>query len=146
MGIHIYTDGSCDHHDDRRPGGWAFIIIIGGEEYPGDGNSLRTTNNQMELDAILEAMWEIEKLNIDENEKITIHSDSKWAIKCLTKKWNCTKDKSSGHVQWLLDIWTKISHRQVVFNKVPAHDNNVMNNRVNDMAVDNMEWARANLR
>ena len=146
MTIKIWTDGSCDHHDDRRPGGWAFIILRGALEIPGDGGCSRTTSNQMELNAILEAMWKVEEIKINEDEEIIIYTDSQWSINCLTKKWNCTKDETSGHVQWLYDIWSKISHRQIKFEKVPAHKNNVMNNRVNDMAIKKMEWARSNLR
>lgn len=149
MEINIWTDGSCDHHDDRRPGGWAFIVIIEGEEYPGDGGTLRTTNNQMELNAILEAMWEVEKLNIDEKEKLIFHVDSQWSINCLTKEWNCvTRDKKTGkmggHVQWLHDIWSKISHRPVEF--VKEDESAVLFKRVDKMAKAQMEWARANLR
>ena len=149
MTIHVYTDGSCDHHDDRRPGGWAFIIIIDDEECSGDGGTLKTTNNQMELNAILEAMWKVEELKIHKEKEIIFHVDSQWSINCLTKEWNCvTRDKKTGkmggHVQWLYDIWSKISHRPVKF--VKEDESAVLFKRVDKMAKAQMERVRANLR
>lgn len=149
MTVQIWTDGSCDHHDERRPGGWAFIIKMDDEEYPGDGGCLRTTNNQMELNAILEAMWEVEKIGVKEDVEIHFHVDSQWSINCLLKTWNCiTKDKKTGkvggHVQWLYDIWSKISHRPVIFFK--DSEDSAMFRRVDKMAKAKMEWARSNLR
>ena len=149
MTIHIWTDGSCDNHDDRRPGGWAFIIQRGVIETPGKDGCLRTTNNQMELNAILEAMWKVEELKISEDEEIVFHVDSEWSILCLTKAWNCiTRDKKTGkvggHVQWLYDIWSKISHRPVKF--VKEDESEAMFSRVDKMAKSKMEWARSNLR
>jgi ribonuclease HI len=149
--LYVWTDGSCDHHDDRRPGGWAFIIQYAGNEFIGSDGCLRTTNNQMELNAILEALWKIEGLNISEKERIVFHTDSNWSIQCLTKAWNCiSRDKKTGkiggHVQWLYDIWSKTSHRLVEFKKVSGHSNDVMNNRVDKMSFAKMQWAKENLR
>jgi len=151
--IYIYTDGSCDHHDERRPGGWAYIIVDSknGIELSDSNGCLRTTNNQMELNAILEAMWKIEELKLNESVKIIFHTDSNWSIKCLTKEWNCISvdkktGKIGGHVQWLYDIWSKIAHRPVEFKKVAGHSSNIMNNKVDKMALAKMEWARAKLR
>jgi len=150
--IKIWTDGSCDHHDEVCPGGWAYLIIDeDGNEYEGADGCLRTTNNQMELNAILESLWGLGELEV-KNEEIIIYPDSEWSIKCLTREYNCTRKqkktgKVGGHVAWLNAIWAKMGEYKLIrFVRVPAHTDNVNNNRVNDLAVEKMKWARATRR
>ena len=152
MTVLIFTDGSCDHYDDRRPGGWAFIILHKNKEYSNANGCLRTTNNQQELNAILEALWELNVLELNEDEWVILCTDSEWSLKCLTREYDCTKKqkktgKVGGHVAWLDAIWAKMSdYKKFEYMKVPAHACNVMNKRVDAMSLEKMEWARANLR
>lgn len=52
--ITIYTDGGCS--GNPGPGGWAFVLIADGEETEGSGGEANTTNNRMELKAVISAL------------------------------------------------------------------------------------------
>lgn len=150
--VYCWTDGSCDVHSVLRPGGWAYLIIDQNNEIEDSGGSLRTTSNQMELNAILELLWGLNGLEDIKEREVIIYSDSEWSIKCLIREYNCTKKqkktgKVGGHVAWLNAIWAKMGEYELVrFVWIPAHADNVNNNRMNDLAIEKMEWARANLR
>jgi len=155
--IHIWTDGSCDHHDDRRPGGWAFDIYytdINGEMRVKSNNddnnfALRTTNNQMELMAILQSLHAVKSIARDQLEypRIIIHTDSDWAINCLTNPdWDCKKDPTRGHVMYLEEIEWASGKLYIKYVKVPGHAGIEENEIVNDRAQEAMEKARTRLR
>jgi ribonuclease HI len=57
--IEIYTDGGCS--GNPGPGGWAFVLRRGGEETARSGGEKNTTNNRMELTAVIEALGEAER-------------------------------------------------------------------------------------
>lgn len=81
----IYTDGSCDNIETGI-GGWAYVILDEDEEIykEGSGNMLNTTNNQMELTAICNALIECPF-----ESKIVLFSDSKYSIGVLSNNnWN----------------------------------------------------------
>ena len=60
-GVIIYTDGGCS--GNPGPGGWAYVIRLpAGEEILGSGGESNTTNNRMELRAVIAALSEIERL------------------------------------------------------------------------------------
>lgn len=74
--IKIYTDGACK--GNPGPGGWAFVVPKSKffEEYEEYGSSEYTTNNEMELTAIVRGLKYLQKQEISEVESIVIHSDS----------------------------------------------------------------------
>ena len=88
--IDIYTDGSCLNNGAMDSiGAWAFTSSDGAERY---GVETNTTNNRMELQAIIEAMRYADGLG----EEVTIHSDSNICVHCGNKEW---KRKAN------LDLW-----------------------------------------
>lgn len=86
--MEIYTDGSC-HPNPGGPGGWAFVRSDGYERI---GHAPSTTNNRMELIAILEAMR-----SLPNGAEAVILSDSKYAVNGLTK-W---------HAKWKRNNWKR---------------------------------------
>jgi ribonuclease HI len=81
--MEIYTDGGCI----ENPGGigaWAFVAIDGGQVHRASGAELETTNNRMELRAVIEAMlW----ANKTDNFSIRVSTDSDLTVKCGNGKW-----------------------------------------------------------
>jgi ribonuclease HI len=123
--IKIYTDGSCLSNPGGA-GGWACCIIEDDKEYyycDGDPN---TTNNRMELKAIIEGLS-----CIKENKKCIIYSDSKLTINCATSKWS----KKSN-----LDLWEeyeKVSkNKDITLEWVKAHSGNYYNEKVDKLAYE----------
>jgi len=139
--IEVWTDGSCDHHDTRRPGGWAYVIkcpMSDGEEkeLTLSGNSLNTTNNQMELMAILQAIKTIKRLKDDYGKHVTLYSDSEWSVRCLTGVYNCYKDPSAGHVMFLKEIKWTTGSLIIDYQHIRAHSGILENELVNTLAVN----------
>lgn len=80
--VFIYTDGSCDFSTGR--GAWAFVVMTRAHEiiYEKTGTCSHTTNNRMELTAILRALSFCHR-ELTGN-KVTIYSDSQYCIKAIT--------------------------------------------------------------
>lgn len=90
MKYDVYTDGSC--LGNPGPGGWSVVIHTeDGELTTISGHEDSTTNNRMELTAVIEALKE---LPLDAN--VTIHSDSQYVVYTITKGWKKNKN---------LDLW-----------------------------------------
>ena len=123
--IEIYTDGSC-LKNPNGPGGWAFIFIEeDGTIFSLSDNDKSTTNNRMELTAVIESI----KFIKDSSKEYKIYSDSQLTINCATGKWKRKKN---------LDLWEKfdieIKGKNVVFEWVKAHNGNHYNEIVDKFA------------
>ncbi len=78
--IDIYTDGACS--GNPGPGGWGSILRYNGVEKELSGSQKETTNNRMELTAVIEALKALK-----EPCEATIYTDSKYVCDAITKKW-----------------------------------------------------------
>lgn len=96
MPVHIYTDGSC--LGNPGPGGWAFLIHGPKGVIRHQGGETHTTNNRMELTAVIEALTTLSKHHPQEND-LKLFSDSSWVINTLTQNWKRKKN---------LDLWEKL--------------------------------------
>lgn len=89
--IQIYTDGGCSGNQfDLNIGGWGAILQYGEHEKELYGGSKNTTNNKMELQAVIEAL----KLIKNKNVIIEIFSDSSYVVECFLKKWYINWEKN----------------------------------------------------
>ena len=89
--VYIYTDGSCKCNPG--PGGWCAILVYNGVEKVISGGASKTTNNRMELTAIIEALRALK-----EQCRVTLTSDSKYALDALQNGWA---------VSWRAKGWRK---------------------------------------
>lgn len=123
MDITIYTDGSCSPNPGK--GGWGYVILPGGqvieEMYGGEEKS---TNNIMEMIAVLEALKSINRFK-----KITIYSDSQYVINCAQKLW---KRKMN------IELWEKFDElskdKTITWNWVKGHAGDKYNEIVDKLA------------
>ena len=126
----IYTDGSC--LNNPGPGGWGFILI--GDEYDDEvsGGEKYTTNNRMELTAVIEA---IKYVKTDRH--VDIYSDSQYVVKGITEWVNSWVKKNWKKVK-NVDLWKELyclnSKHDISWNWVKAHSTNEYNNRVDVIA------------
>ena len=105
--ITIYTDGGC--HGNPGPGAWAFIMLENGQEYSRSGAEENTTNNRMELAAVIEALTEQIKRYPDEK-KAALYTDSQyvkkgineWIINWKKNGWRTAARKPVKNK----DLWT----------------------------------------
>ena len=78
--VEIYTDGACS--GNPGPGGWGAILVYAGHEKELSGGERETTNNRMELTAVIEALSALR-----EPCEVTLTSDSKYVIDALVQGW-----------------------------------------------------------
>ena len=78
--VEIYTDGACS--GNPGPGGWGAVLVYGGHEKELCGGEAETTNNRMELTAVIEALSALR-----EPCEVTLTSDSKYVVDALTLGW-----------------------------------------------------------
>ncbi|MDA1216454.1 MAG: ribonuclease HI, partial [Chloroflexi bacterium] len=78
--VDVYTDGSCS--GNPGPGGWGAVVLKDGKPQRISGHDPHTTNNRMELTAAIKALEAVSK-----GTPITVHSDSEYLIKTMTKGW-----------------------------------------------------------
>ena len=96
--VYIYTDGSCKCNPG--PGGWCAILVYNGVEKVISGGATETTNNRMELTAIIEALRALK-----ERCRVTLTSDSKYALDALQNGWA---------VSWRAKGWRKADKSQAL--------------------------------
>lgn len=134
--IEIYTDGACSGNPGM--GGWAAILIYGSNIKEISGFEKETTNNQMELKAVIEALKQL-KYQSD----VTIHSDSAYVVNAFTQGWlenwqNSGWRTSGKKPVQNKDLWLQLlsllQTHKVKFRKVQGHSNNLYNNKCDSLA------------
>ena len=136
----IYTDGACLGNPGK--GGWAAIIIEPTGEKEIVGCERSTTNNRMELKAVIEALKEIEA-----NSQISLFSDSKYVIDGVTKwiknwkinDWKTTNKKEIKNLDLWMDLDKLTSKFKITWNWVKAHSTDEYNNKVDRLARNEAE-------
>ena len=78
--VEIYTDGSCKKNPG--PGGWGAVLVYQGKELELSGGQADTTNNRMELTAVIEALKRLR-----EPCQVTLTTDSKYVSDGISKGW-----------------------------------------------------------
>ena len=136
MSIKVYTDGACK--GNPGPGGWGVYIMFNNEEKDLYGGNPETTNNQMEMQAALEAL----KYLKDKDEAIKLYTDSNylrqgitdWIHKWKLNNWRTAAKKPVAN----RDLWIEISDlnekMNVEWNWVKGHAGDPGNERADQLA------------
>lgn len=134
----LYTDGACS--GNPGPGGWGALLIWNGQEKALSGGHPDSTNNRMEMQAVIEGLKALNKKC-----HVRVHSDSALIINAFTKGWiqNWQKkgwkkvDKKPVENR---ELWEEmiqyVNQHQVSWIKVKGHSDNELNNRVDQLAVE----------
>lgn len=134
--VEIYTDGSCKKNPG--PGGWAAILVYGAAEKELCGGEADTTNNRMELTAVIRALEALK-----EKCRVTLTTDSKYVSDGITKGWAASwkargwkkADKSTALNP---DLWGKLLDlcelHEVKFVWVKGHAGHPYNGRCDTLA------------
>ena len=131
--VAIYTDGACS--GNPGPGGWGAILEYNGHERTLSGGAPETTNNRMELTAVIEALKKLKEPCV-----VELYSDSKYVIDALEKGWKKRGwIKSDKKPALNVDLWETLlpllQTHQVHYHWVKGHSTNSRNNRCDQMAV-----------
>ena len=123
--ISIYTDGSCLGNTTGSPGGWAAILVHPKKELVLQGCDCSTTNNRMELTAVIEA---IAKLNKPCN--VTVYTDSTYVI---AGYHSANPKKNLDLIQSLYAV-VENGHHTLNFQHIYGHTGNAYNERCDRIA------------
>jgi ribonuclease HI len=134
--VTIYTDGACS--GNPGPGGWGAVLFYGQHKKEISGGAPATTNNRMEIQAVIEA------LNLlKEPCKATVYSDSAYVVNCFQQNWirgwlkNGWKNSKGQPVEnqdlWQ-SLWSLMQKHKVSYVKVKGHSDNEWNNRCDELA------------
>ena len=144
MRVRIYTDGACS--ENPGPGGWAAIFNTENKCFTISGNEIETTNNRMELMAVIEAYKKIAKAKL--NNEFEIFSDSAYVVNAVNNNWiyiwqrNNWKTTKGDDVK-NKDLWIefyKIKNEVcskgicVTMTKIKGHAGNTFNEMVDKLA------------
>lgn len=134
--VEIYTDGACS--GNPGPGGWGAILFYGGHRKEMSGGTSPTTNNRMELTAVIEALSILK-----EPCNVKVYSDSAYIVNCFQQNWtrgwirNGWKN-SKGQPVENQDLWKRLLQlmetHKVEYIKVKGHADNEFNNRCDELA------------
>lgn len=135
--IEIYTDGACSGNPGK--GGWGAVLVYNGIEKELSGGELETTNNRMELTAVIEALSKLK-----EPCEVKLTTDSKYVCDAINKGWlnswkNNNWKKADKKPALNVDLWQKLlplleTHR-VEFCWVKGHNGHPYNERCDSLAV-----------
>ncbi len=134
--IEIYTDGACSGNPGK--GGWAAILMYNGVEKIISGGALETTNNRMELTAIIEGLKALKYPC-----EVTIYSDSAYSVEPFLQNWIEGWQKNNWKKRFNVDLWLELLEvmkpHNVKFVKVKGHSDNENNNRCDKIAREEIE-------
>ena len=135
--VTIYTDGACS--GNPGPGGWGAILMYGQHRRELSGGEANTTNNRMELTAVIQALSLLKEPCI-----VDLWSDSKYVIDGLEKGWargwkEKKKKKADKKPALNPDLWEQLlaltDVHSLRYHWVKGHAENAFNNRCDELAV-----------
>ncbi len=142
--VTIYTDGACS--GNPGPGGWGAILMYNGNKKELSGGNKDTTNNIMEITAVLEALKAL-KFPCE----VDLYSDSAYVVNCFNQGWiyNWLKKgwkTASGEPVKNRELWEELYNltktHKVTFHKVKGHADNEFNNRCDELARNAIDSVR----
>ena len=135
--IEIYTDGACSGNPGK--GGWGAVLVYKDKEKEISGGEAQTTNNRMELTAVIEALAALK-----EPCEVTLTTDSKYVCDAINKGWvfswkNNNWKKADKKPALNVDLWEKLlsllEEHKVEFVWVKGHNGHKYNERCDALAV-----------
>lgn len=135
--VEIFTDGACS--GNPGPGGWGAVLRYNGREKELSGGEINTTNNRMELTAVIEALG-----CLKEPCSVTLTTDSKYVAGAISKGWAVSWQKNGWRKAdkkpaLNSDLWEKLLNllktHDVTINWVKGHAGHPENERCDALAV-----------
>lgn len=128
--INLYTDGACSGNPGH--GGWCSILVYNGTEKEISGSEAWTTNNQMELKSVIEALKMLNRPC-----GISLYSDSQYVVKSINEwlpGWVKTNFKGKKNVDMWREYLELTKKHKITAIHVKAHNGDYYNERCDKVA------------
>ncbi|MCF7822215.1 MAG: ribonuclease HI [Mariprofundaceae bacterium] len=133
--VHAFTDGACS--GNPGPGGWGVLLRMGAHEKELSGGEPATTNQQMELQAAIEALKAL-----NQRCNITIHSDSKYVVQGMSewihnwkkKGWKTAGKKPVSNLERWQELDALAAKHQVTWQWIKGHAGHPENEHADELA------------
>lgn len=140
MVIYLYTDGAAK--GNPGPGGYGIVLEAGKHRKEISEGFRRTTNNRMELLAVIEGLKALKK----EGMTVEVVSDSKYVVDAINKGWLRSWIKKGFKGKKNVDLWKQLipllQKHQVGFHWVKGHNDHPQNERCDRLAVEASEGSK----
>ena len=132
----IYTDGACS--GNPGPGGWGTVLMYRDSKKEISGGAKETTNNIMELTAVVEGLkllkYPCEVELYSDSAYIVNAFNQGWIYNWKKKNWKTADGKEVKNKEIWQELYELTKTHKVTFNKVKGHSNNEYNNRCDELA------------
>jgi ribonuclease HI len=133
----IYTDGATK--GNPGPSGWASIILSGQEVKEVGGFEKLSTNNRMELTAVIGALKETkisDQIDIYTDSQYVVNGITKWIFGWIKRKWKTADGDNVMNQDLWLDLFELVNDREINWHVIRGHAGIPGNQRVDDLAVE----------
>lgn len=133
--VEIFTDGSCS--GNPGPGGWGAILRFNGTEKELSGGADETTNNRMEMTAVIKALEALKRscvVDLYTDSKYVMDGTTQWLRGWKARGWKTADRKPVKNVDLWEQIDAQVAKHQVTFHWVKGHAGHAENERVDVLA------------
>lgn len=133
--VKIYTDGACSGNPGK--GGWGAILIYKDNKKSISGYLEETTNNQMELEAVIQALQSLKrKCNIElyTDSQYVKNGITEWIENWKTNNWKTSNKKDVKNKELWIKLDELVKYHNINWNWVKGHSDNELNNEVDKLA------------
>lgn len=142
--VTIYTDGACS--GNPGPGGWGAILMYNGNKKELSGGNKDTTNNIMEITAVLEALKALKfpcEVDLYSDSAYVVNSFNQgWIYNWLKKGWKTASGEPVKNKELWEELYNLTQTHKVTFHKVKGHADNEFNNRCDELARNAIDSVR----
>jgi len=137
--IEIYTDGGCS--GNPGPGGWAFVLTADGQRTKKSGGEAHTTNNKMELSAVINALKEVNNTPAWAAAPVTVVTDSQyvkngitsWIHNWVKNGWKTASKQPVKNKEYWIALKALVDSLDVSWRWVKGHSGNELNEECDTM-------------
>ena len=134
----IYTDGACS--GNPGPGGWGTVLMYKEAKKEISGGAKETTNNIMELTAVVEGLKQLKypcEVELYSDSAYIVNAFNKgWVYNWKKKNWKTADGKEVKNKEIWIELYDLTKTHKVTFIKVKGHSDNEYNNRCDELAIN----------